>query len=197
MIDTGRFLLRDWRKADRAAFVAYQTDPRYRALYDLPPGDKAAEALFKRFLAWQDEEPRRSNWQFAIVERIEGTPYGGKLLGTAGLRRGEMGGERMGKDEALFGIELAPDQWGRYRLALDVSKALVDWGFAVLRLQRIYGETATGNLKVGKLATTFGARPHVKRDGPAWMQARGWREQVWVLERENPMWSKKNRAAQE
>ena len=57
--EAGRFLLRDFEAEDRAAFIDYQTDPRYRALYDIgPEQDERADALFDRFLAWQSATPR-------------------------------------------------------------------------------------------------------------------------------------------
>ncbi len=61
-IATRRFLLRDLEGADRAAFLAYQTDPRYRRLYDLDEtdGERASE-LFRLFFAWQQEQPRRND----------------------------------------------------------------------------------------------------------------------------------------
>ena len=56
-----RLLLRDLTPSDRPAFVAYQSDPRYRRLYDLPEGDNQhAHDLFDRFLCWQQEKPRRN-----------------------------------------------------------------------------------------------------------------------------------------
>jgi ribosomal-protein-alanine N-acetyltransferase len=173
-LDTGRFLLRDFAEDDRAAFIAYQTHPLMRALYDL--GDEAgaehARALFDRFLEWQRAEPRR-NIQLGIFER------GCKLCGCAGLR---MEGCEPGTAE--LGIELAPAEWGRYRLALDVAAALAAHGFDALGLVRISGSTASGNVRVAKLAGWFGARIVASRDGPAWMTARGWKEVDWALDRE-------------
>ena len=58
-------MLRDFTEADRAAFVAYQTDPRYRKLYDFGDNPERPNQLFDLFLQWQREIPR-TNMQLAI-----------------------------------------------------------------------------------------------------------------------------------
>jgi [ribosomal protein S5]-alanine N-acetyltransferase len=173
-IETGRFVLRDFLEEDRSAFVAYQTDPRYRALYDIgEDGDAKARALFDHFLEWQPASPR-TNIQLGIFGR------NGELCGCAGLRR-----ESAEASTAELGIELTPENWGRYRLAVEVIVALADYGFDTLGLGRIVGSTASGNRRVTKLANWFGAQIVASREGPAWMTARGWKEVDWVLNRED------------
>ena len=170
-IELPRFLLRDFTSADQAAFVAYQMDPRYLGLYDLSDSDPGrAERLFDRFVEWQNEEPRR-NFQIGVFDLATG-----RLLGCAGLRQKD-------DDLAVFGIELAPGEWGRFRLAIDVAAALMEHGFRTLDLQTITGETASGNRRVEKLARFFGAEIVARRPGPAWMRARGWQEVDWSLSR--------------
>ena len=171
-IDLPRFLLRDFEDADRDAFVAYQTDPRYAALYDLDPGDtQRAENLFDLFRAWRQARPR-SDFQPGLFE--QGT---GKLCGCAGLRG-------VDDDEAAIGIELAPGEWGRFGLALEATSALLAFGFEELGLHRVVGSTASGNRRIEKLASRFGANVVARRDGPAWMSVRGWSEVDWALDRE-------------
>ena len=173
VIRTPRLLLKDFEAADRAAFVGYQTDPRYLRLYDFPEGDTArADRLFDRFLDWQREQPRRS-LQLGVFDRTTG-----RLLGCAGLRRAD-------EASAVLGLELAPAEWGRFRLAIDIATALIDYGFGTLQLQDIKGDTASGNRRVEKLARWFGAKIVARRTGPAWMQGRGWQEVDWALSRED------------
>ena len=175
-IELPRFLLRDFEEADRAGFVAYQTDPRYAALYDFNPSDtRRADDLFDRFLDWQLACPR-SHFQFGLFE-----PRTGKLSGCAGLRSVE-------RDEAVLGIELAPSEWGRFGLALDATAALLAFGFEGLGLRRVVGSTASGNRRVEKLACRFGAEVVTQQAGPEWMRARGWQEVHWALGREE--WQK-------
>ncbi len=84
----------------------------------------------------------------------------------------------------MLGIELTPDDWGRYRLAIEAAAALIDFGFDVLDLQILIGSTASGNVRVEKLARWFGADLVAQRPGPEWMAARGWSEVDWALTRE-------------
>lgn len=168
-----RIVLRDFESADRAPFVAYQMDPRYLRLYDLEADPTRADQLFDLFRSWRSEYPRR-NFQLGVFDDKTG-----RLCGCAGLRvRTE------DPATAVLGIELAPSEWGRYRLALDVATLLVERGFEVLGLQMIIGDTASGNRRVEKLARLFGARIIDRRDGPEWMQARGWQEVDWAITRD-------------
>jgi [ribosomal protein S5]-alanine N-acetyltransferase len=173
LIGNSRITLRDFEPADRAAFVEYQMDPRYRSLYDLDDNPVRANELFDLFLNWQMEDPRR-NYQLGVFDNATK-----RLCGCAGLRvRPE------GSETAVFGIELAPSEWGRYRIALDVTACLLKHGFEILQFQKIVGDTASGNGRVEKLARWFGAQITDRRDGPLWMRKRGWHEVDWALTRD-------------
>lgn len=172
-ISTPRFLLRDFGEADRAGFVRYQMDPRYRRLYDLDDAHmSSANELFSLFLRWQEEVPRR-NFQLGIVDKRSC-----HLCGSAGLRK-----ERGPDDVAVLGIELSADNWGHFRLAVEVAEALIEFGFKELGLQTIVGDTASGNRRIEKLARWFGAELTDERPGPPWMERRGWKEVDWTLSR--------------
>jgi [ribosomal protein S5]-alanine N-acetyltransferase len=75
--------------------------------------------LFERFQAWADERPRL-NYQLAIVRRQEPCT----LVGCCGLR-----GMSLAAGEMELGLELAPIYWGRYAYAIEVGRALLDFGF--------------------------------------------------------------------
>lgn len=172
-ISTSRITLRDFKSADRAAFVSYQMDPRYRRLYDLDEDSDRAHDLFELFASWRDEKPR-SNFQLGLFDTATH-----RLRGCAGLRlRPE------DPETAVLGIELSPNDWGRYRVALDAAACLVEHGFNTLHLRMIVGNTASGNKRVEKLAHWFGARIIDRRDGPEWMRSRGWHEVDWALTRD-------------
>lgn len=166
-----RILLRDFNETDRPAFLKYQTDPRYLQLYDFGPCIDRPNGLFDLFVRWQRETPRVNN-QLGIFEAATG-----RLLGCGGLRR-------VDDDVAVLGIELSPSEWGRFRLAIDASSALVRFGFETLKLKTIIGDTASGNRRVEKLARWFGAKIVARRTGPDWMQARGWEEVDWAITKE-------------
>jgi ribosomal-protein-alanine N-acetyltransferase len=177
IIYTRRFKLKDFCESDREAFVRYQMDPRYRRLYgsDRQSEQKALD-LFDLFLTWQSEKPR-TNFQFGIFEQLSG-----RLCGSAGLRRKEGAENR----PFMLGIELNPDDWGRYRVSIEILSALIDHGFGVLGANTIIGTTASGNMRVARLARWFGAEVIAERTGgPDWMIAKGWHEMDWGLSRAN------------
>ena len=181
-LTTSRILLRDFAGSDRSAFAAYQGDPRYRRLYDLDDEPGRADTLFDLFAGWQAEQPRR-NFQLGLFDAATG-----RLCGCAGLRASAEEGV------AVLGIELAPADWGRYRVALDAAGLLLEYGFEVLGLRMIIGNTASGNRRVEKLARWFGGEIIAERDGPEWMRRRGWREVDWALRRES--WGAVGRAGE-
>lgn len=172
-IQTSRFDLRDFSEADRQPFIDYQIDPRYRRLYDICDADSAsASSLFSLFGTWREESPRQ-NYQVGIFDRVDS-----HLCGCAGLRRAAQP-ERI----AVFGLELSPDNWGRFAMAVECAGALLEYCFSTLNLDKIIGATASGNSRVEALARWFGAAVVDRRDGPTWMKARSWHEVDWALSR--------------
>jgi ribosomal-protein-alanine N-acetyltransferase len=172
-IATPRFVMRDFSEADRQPFIDYQMDPRYRHLYDLSDADTpSVNTLFALFGEWRGERPRQ-NYQVGIFDRVDS-----RLCGCTGLRRS-------GQPErtAVLGLELSPDNWGRFGMAIECAGALVECGFSVLNLDTVLGTSASGNSRVEALALWFGATIVDRRDGPTWMKARGWHEVDWALSR--------------
>ena len=184
-IPTERFLLRDFAEADRAAFLAYQADPRAHAFYgpDEASPDHASR-LFETFRAWASERPRL-NYQLAIVQRAE--PY--TLIGCCGLRSG---GAEPG--EAELGVELAPDHWGRYGYAVEVGRALLGFGFETVGLSAITGSTVSANGRVQRLAEWFGAEVESVRPGAEWMASHEWTEVNWRITRDQ--WAARHAAVE-
>ena len=89
---TKRFLLRDFREEDAAAFQEYHADPRSSEFYgveEVEPGH--ARQLLETFNKWATEKPRR-NYQFAIVQR-QGSQL---LVGCCGLRTADSAWYRAG-----------------------------------------------------------------------------------------------------
>lgn len=170
---TARFLLRDFVPGDAPAFEAYHADSRSLEFYgedEASPGH--AVELIDRFRVWSMERPRL-NYQLAIVRRDEVQT----LVGCCGLRSA---GSGPGKAE--LGIELAPDYWGRFRYAIEVVRALVEFGFAEMNLREIYGGTVSANSRMARLARSFGATA-VVLPTPEWMTAKGWTCVEWRISR--------------
>ena len=172
-IVTKRFLLRDFIEDDAPAFEAYHADPRSLEFYgadEAKPGH--AQELLEIFKNWAGEHPRR-NYQLAILQRKE--PH--ILVGCCGLRSADPEARK-----AELGIELAPNYWGRYGYAIEVMRALVEFGFGSLGLKEIYGGTVSANARIARLVGAFGAVA-IARPTPAWMAARGWSRIEWQITR--------------
>lgn len=167
-------MLRDFRDEDATAFDAYHCDPRSLEFYEREeslPGH--AKQLLASFMDWARESPRR-NYQLAIVYRRP--PHA--LIGSCGLRSADAEDGR-----AELGIELAPEFWSRYRYAIEVLSALVEFGFRDLKLREIYGRTVSANARVARLVSSFGGVA-VTQPTPASMAARGWSQVEWQITRE-------------
>ncbi|WP_442946496.1 GNAT family N-acetyltransferase [Nostoc sp. 'Peltigera malacea cyanobiont' DB3992] len=106
------------------------------------------------------------------------------LIGCCGLR-----GMECEAGEMELGIELAPTYWGRYAYAIEVGRALLDFGFRELGLEVISGSTVSANARSNRLAEWFGAEVVAIRPGSSWMSARGWNEVHWRIAKE--MWERR------
>ena len=170
-----RFLLRDFIEDDLPDFVKYHDDPRSFEFYDLEEAKpNHARELFQIFKTWSLENPRR-NYQLAIIDRRNL-----KLIGCCGLRRASYDSER-----AEMGIELAPQFWSRYGYAIEVGKALIEFGFCDLGLKEIRGISVSANLRVARLARRYGFIEIGDRSSSNWMSDRGWSQIEWQLTRES------------
>jgi [ribosomal protein S5]-alanine N-acetyltransferase len=56
-----------------------------------------------------------------------------------------------------MGIELAPDYWGRFADAIEISQVLLQFGFKGLGLSAISVTTLSANTRAIRLAKWFGA----------------------------------------
>jgi RimJ/RimL family protein N-acetyltransferase len=173
-IQTERFLLRDFVDGDIAQFEAYHNDPRPLEFHEVEQvRPERPRELVTRFQAWAVEQPRR-NYQLAIVQRRP--PHA--LIVCADLRDVDVA-----SGLAELGIELAPWCWGRYGYAIEVMRALVEFGFGILGLRKICGRTVSANSRIARLASAFGATTVASRT-PEWMVVKGWTEIEWQLTRE-------------
>jgi RimJ/RimL family protein N-acetyltransferase len=166
---TPRFILREYRPADREAFVAYQTAPAFTLFHrEDELGADLAHAVFDLFLEWPKQQPRL-NFQLAIAPRDDED----HLIGSCGVRM-----ERCAEGEAVFGVELARAYWGRYRYAEEASSALIDWAFQHLPLRALVADTAPDNLAVARLARAAGFVQAQVAEG----EKQGWRleRQAWM-----------------
>lgn len=155
-LTTSRLILRDFTPQDEAAFIAYRTDPA------------EGPELVERFAAWRRAVPRL-NFQVAICRRDAIST----LIGCCGLRR-----EGFAARVAEFGLELAPAWQGHYRYAIEITEAMLGYGFETLDLEEIVSNTTEANERVHRLARWYGATLAAWGDGKALWRFRRvtWRE---------------------
>ena len=157
---TERLLLRELRGLDAEAIATGAGDPRVaRFLIDVPSPYPIAVARrwITNRIGWWDA---RRGATLAIVERSRPDV----LLGTASLRR-------FSRDSrAELGYWLAHAQWGR-GLATEACRAVLEWGFVGLHLERIYAQVLEGNELSCRVLDKLGMmregvkRRHIKHEG--------------------------------
>lgn len=150
-LTTERLILRDFVFDDWPAVLAYQRDPRYLRYYDWTERTpEAAQRFVQMFLDQQHTLPRHK-FQLAVVLKDTG-----RLIGNCGLRQTAATAR-----EADIGYELVPEQWG-HGYATEAARAMVQFGFAQLKVHRIWAwciaENAASARVLEKLGMTLEGR---------------------------------------
>ncbi len=149
----------DWR-----AVLAYQSDARY--LKYSPWTYRTAEEVqefVRSFIEWQSERPR-IKYQLAVVLQGEG-----QLIGNCGIRM-----ESPDFRQASIGYEIAPRYWGE-GCASEAAQAIVAFGFAELRLHRIWARCVAENVASYRVLEKVGMRREGRLREEEWIKGR-WRD---------------------
>jgi [ribosomal protein S5]-alanine N-acetyltransferase len=171
-LESDRVVLRDFCAEDVAAYQRYHADPQYLRYYAPKVADpEHARKLVQVFIDSAQAQPRR-DFTLAIVERGVSQLVGCCSLRTAGQDDGY----------AEFGLELSPSSWGR-GLAVEAAGALLEFGFDVLKLNEIRGQSVTENRRVEHLVAKLGFKKLRELRGAAWMATRGWTHTEWSLKK--------------
>ncbi|MDX3639229.1 GNAT family N-acetyltransferase [Streptomyces sp. MB09-02B] len=132
---TERLLLRDWQESDLAPWAAMNADPEVREHFPGVLTKEQSEASAARFQADLD----RRGWGWWALE-VRST---GRFVGFAGL-------DPVDEDMPFSGVEagwrLTRTAWG-HGYATEAARAVVDFGFAHLRLPEILAVTTATNLR--------------------------------------------------
>ncbi len=144
---TDRLRLREFKEDDWSAVLAYQSEPEYLRYYhwtERTPED--VQAFVGMFLAHQQQQPR-TKFQLAVVRQATG-----ELIGSCGVRMASAGAR-----EADIGYELAPTAWGQ-GYATEAARAVVHFGFAELKLHRIWSWCIAENAASARVLEKVGMR---------------------------------------
>ena len=144
VIKTERLVLRDFTQTDLTAYQAVCSHPAFRQFYSAGEATPERYAqLLDTFIGWAAEQPR-TKFQMAIEL------YTGTLIGSCGVRI-----TSTVEKQATFGCELNQSYWGK-GFAQEASRAILNFGFVELDLNKIYAETNSSNLAAVALARKLG-----------------------------------------
>lgn len=133
MIDTARLILRPWREADRAPFLAMCQSPAVMRHLGDPLDQEQVDAAIARMDGYQAAH----GYCFWAIERRADAAF----LGFCGLKPGTIGTIA---GEIEIGWRLREDAWGQ-GYAKEAALASLDWGWAHLDAPRIAAITVPAN----------------------------------------------------
>ena len=115
-----------------------------------------------------------------------GKKQSGELIGNCGIR---------GSDENTFagqlGYEVAPDYWGK-GYATEAARAVLDFGFTKLKLERISAECVLENQRSCRVLEKLGMQQEGHLRHNEWMKGRWWDTLVYGVLRQEWEVAKKN-----
>ena len=169
-ITAKRLVLREFGADDWRAMLDYQRDPLYLRYYPWEDRDETAVRDFvDLFRDWQSERPRR-RFQLAIVHQENG-----QLIGNCGLRR-----KPENEWEADLGYELSPRYWG-HGYATEAARAMVDFGFREVGLQRVSSWCIADNLASARVLERLGFRREGRLRRNEYFKGRWWDTLLYAL----------------
>ncbi len=173
-LNTPRLLLREFVKADWPEVLAYERDPRYLQYSDWTDRTPDEVQRFVQiFLDQQAEQPRRK-FQLAVTLKASG-----RLIGNCGIRQ-----TAAGAHEADIGYELSPVHWGR-GYATEAARAIVRFGFAELKVHRIWAWCIADNTASARLLERLGMKLEGRLRDKEYFKGRWWDTLVYgILEHE-------------
>ena len=165
ILETGRLLLRHLEIEDLDLLYAIFQDPEVRRYFPegrLPYAETRQEIEW--FLDGHPDDPALGLWATVFKQT-------GRLIGRCGLLPCRLDGE----DEVEVAYLLAKEHWG-YGLGTEAARAVLAYGFEVLRLPRLICLIDRENRASIKVATRLGMkleREGSDEKGPFLLYARG------------------------
>ncbi len=136
MIITERLILRPWKESDRALFAKLNADPEVMEFFPKTLTRSESDELVDR-LAVHIEE---NGWGLFAVELKETSDF----IGTIGIK--PITFQAHFTPAVEVGWRLAKEYWGK-GYATEGAKASLDYGFNVLKLEKIVSITTLANLR--------------------------------------------------
>lgn len=138
---TERLVLREPERADASAVLVFRGDPRVQRYNDEPLPDVAAAAEFIEFLRAESAADARRHWAITADDEV---------IGLIGLHSWEHHHRR-----AELGYDMAVSRWGQ-GIATEAARAVIDYGFTVMKLHRVQAHTIADNHRSVRLLERLG-----------------------------------------
>ena len=174
MLTTDRLILREFVAGDWQDVLRYQSDPRYLRYYPWTGRTpEEVQQFLGMFLENQRQQPR-AKFQLAVILRAED-----RLIGNCGIRM-----ETADARVADMGYELAPEYWGR-GYATEAARAVLAFGFAELRIHRVWANCIAENVASAHVLEKLGMRQEGRLRENEWFKGRWWDTLLYgILEHE-------------
>jgi RimJ/RimL family protein N-acetyltransferase len=169
-LTTRRLVLREFVERDYQALLAYQSDPRYLEYY--PWTERQSEdvcQLLQLFLDWQRTQPRHK-FQLAVILK----PHH-ELIGSCGIRLGSPAAR-----QGDLGYDLSPEHWGQ-GYATEAARAAIQFGFAELRLHRIWSWCIAENHRSVRVLEKLGLRQEGLLRENEYFKGRWWDTRLYAI----------------
>jgi RimJ/RimL family protein N-acetyltransferase len=167
-LETDRLILRDVVSDDVDAFLAYMADPAYIRHLPLDPITRAHVETWVGVARLGQRPGPRDRYLLAAVERQSGRVIGEAIFKRPNDVEGEIG----------WGVA-GPDQGQGF--ATEIGRALVEFGFGILGLHRVFARCEVGNHASERVMAKLGmAKEGVFREH---LHARGryWSSVQWAV----------------
>jgi ribosomal-protein-alanine N-acetyltransferase len=170
ILTTDRLILREFVPDDWPAVLAYQCKPEYLRYYEWT-GRTAAEVqeFVQMFLDQQEAVPRI---KFQLASTLRTT---GQLIGNCGIRLASAGAR-----QGDIGYELDPAFWGQ-GYATEAARAMVGFGFAELRLHRIWSWCIADNKGSAHVLEKLGLRLEGRLRQNEYFKGRWWDTLMYAI----------------
>ncbi|MSO20212.1 MAG: N-acetyltransferase [Acidobacteria bacterium] len=173
-LETNHLILRDCVEDDWLRVREYRSEVSYLRYHTEETSSEERAREFVRMVTdWAAEQPRQK-FQLATTRASDGV-----LIGSCGVRIASPEDR-----EAEFGCELDPREWGN-GLGAEASRAIIDYGFRMLGMHRIWAHTIGDNLAAVKLAERMGMRQEGRLRESRFFKGRWWDRVIYsVLEQD-------------
>ncbi|MGB3717313.1 MAG: GNAT family protein [Candidatus Promineifilaceae bacterium] len=173
-LTTDRLVLREYVEDDCPAVLAYQQKPEYLRNYEWT--DRSADDVRDFVNMFLDQQRANPRIKFQLATTLRST---GQLIGSCGIRM-----KSAASREADIGYELDPHYWGQ-GYAIEAARSIVNFGFAELRLHRIWSWCIADNLGSGRVLEKLGMQCEGRLRENEYFKGRWWDSLVYaILDRE-------------